>query len=117
MHVNFSEECFTENGITCNFFITVVGFGGLFFLLIHIFVLSNLKQMTIFIIQKLNVYIYYMGFPHSSVGKRSACNAGDPSSFPGSGRSPGEGIGYTLLYSWVSLVAQLVKNPPIIQET
>ena len=42
---------------------------------------------------------------------------GDPSLFPGSGRSPGEGIGYTLLNSWVSLVAQLVKNPPIIQET
>ena len=33
------------------------------------------------------------GFPHSSVGKESVCNAGDPSSIPGSGRSPGEGIG------------------------
>ena len=36
---------------------------------------------------------------------------------PGSGRSPGKGIGYQLQYSWVSLVAQLVKNPPAIQET
>ena len=40
-----------------------------------------------------------MGFPHSSVGKSSACNAGDPGSIPGSGRSPGEGIGYPLQYS------------------
>ena len=36
---------------------------------------------------------------------------------PGSGRSPGEGIGYPLLYSWASLVAQAVKNPPAMQET
>ena len=36
---------------------------------------------------------------------------------PGSGRSPGEGIGYPIQYSWASLVAQLVKNPPPIQET
>ena len=58
-----------------------------------------------------------MGFPHSSVGKESACNAGDPGSIPGSGRSPGEGIGYPLQCSWASLVAQLVKNPPAMWET
>ena len=57
------------------------------------------------------------GFPGSSVGKESACNAGDPGSIPGSGRSPGEGIGYPLQYSWASLMAQLVKNPPVMQET
>ena len=51
-----------------------------------------------------------MGFPDSSVGKESACNAGDPSLVPGWGRSAGEGIGYPLQYSWASLVAQLVKN-------
>ena len=51
----------------------------------------------------------------SSVGKESACNAGDPGSIPGSGRSAGEGIGYLLQYSWASLVAQLVKNPPAMQ--
>ena len=45
--------------------------------------------------------------PDSSVGKESACNAGDPSSIPGSGSSPGEGIGYPLQYSWVSWVAQV----------
>ena len=56
-------------------------------------------------------------FPDSSVGKESACNAGDPSSIPGSGRSGGEGIGYPLQYSWASLVAQLVKNPPAMRES
>ena len=55
-----------------------------------------------------------MGFPDSSVGKESTCNAGDPGSIPGSGRFAGEGIGYPLQYSWASLVAQLVNNPPAI---
>ena len=36
---------------------------------------------------------------------------------PGSGRSAGEGIGYPLHYSWASLLAQLVKNPPAMQKT
>ena len=52
------------------------------------------------------------GFPHSSVGKESACNAGDPGSIPGSG----ERIGYPFQYSWASLVAQLVKNLPAMWE-
>ena len=58
-----------------------------------------------------------LGFPDSSIGKESACNAGDPSLIPGLGRSAGEGIGYPLQYSWASLVVQLVKNPPEMQET
>ena len=58
-----------------------------------------------------------MGFPHSSLGKESACNVGDPSSILGLGRSAGKGIGYPLQYSWASLVAQLVKNPPAMWET
>ena len=57
-----------------------------------------------------------MGFPGSSAGKESACNAGDPASIPESGRSPGEGIGYPFKYSWASLVVQIVKNPPEMQE-
>ena len=57
------------------------------------------------------------GFPNSSVGKESTCKAGDPSSIPGLGRSAGEGISYPFEYSWASLVAQLVKNPPAMQET
>ena len=57
------------------------------------------------------------GFPDSSVGKESTCNAGDPGSIPGLGRSPAEGIGYPLQYFWASLVAQLVKNLPAMPET
>ena len=58
-----------------------------------------------------------VGFSESSVGKESACNAGDPSSIPGSGRSTGEGIGYPPQCSWASLVAQLAKNLPAVWET
>ena len=58
-----------------------------------------------------------MGGGFSTVGKESTCNAGDPGSIPGSGRCPGEGIGYPLQYSWASLVAQLAKNPPSLWET
>ena len=58
-----------------------------------------------------------LGFPDSSVGKESACNGRDPGLIPGLGRSPGEGIGYPLQYSWASLVAELVKNPPAMRET
>ena len=58
-----------------------------------------------------------MGFPSSSAGEDSACNAGDPDSIPWSGKSPGEGIGYSLQYSWASLLAQLVKNTPALWET
>ena len=53
---------------------------------------------------------YRQGFPDSSVGKESACNAGDPGSIRGSGRYAGEGIGYPLQYSWASLVAQTGKR-------
>ena len=60
---------------------------------------------------------YTLVFPDSSVGKESTCNVGDAVSIPGSGRSAGEVIGYPLQYSWASLVAQLVKNLPVIQET
>ena len=57
------------------------------------------------------------GFPGSSAGEESACNAGDPGWIPESGRSAGEGIGYPLQYSWASLVAQLIKNLPAMRET
>ena len=55
--------------------------------------------------------------PGSSAGKESACNPGDPGSIPWLGRYAEEGIGYPLQYSWASLVAQLVKNPPAMWET
>ena len=57
------------------------------------------------------------GFPDGSVGKESTCSTGDPGSIPGSGRSTGEGTGYPLQYCWASLVVQLVKNLPAMQET
>ena len=58
-------------------------------------------------------YLYW----YRLVGKESACNAGDPGSIPGLGRSAGEGIGYPLQYSWAFLIAQLVKNLPAVWET
>ena len=60
---------------------------------------------------------WLMGFLGSSVGKEATYNAEDPGSVPGLGRSPGEGIGYSLQYSWASLVAQMVKDCPTVQET
>ena len=58
-----------------------------------------------------------MVFPGGSAGEESACNAGNPSSVVELGRYPGVGISYPLPYSWASLVAQLVKNPPAMRET
>ena len=60
---------------------------------------------------------YHMGFPDSSVDKESTCNAGDLSSITGLERIAREGIGYPFQYSWVSFVAQLVKNLPGMPET
>ena len=57
-----------------------------------------------------------MGFPGSPAGKESTCNAEDPGSIPGLGKSAREGIGYPLQYSCASL-AQLVKNLPAMQKT
>ena len=57
------------------------------------------------------------GLPYGSAGEESTCNVGDLGSTPGLGRSAGEGIGYPLQYPWASLVAQLVKNLPEMQET
>ena len=58
-----------------------------------------------------------LGFPDSLVSEEPTCNAGDPGSIPGSGRSTGERLGYPLQYSWASLMAQLVKNLPAMWET
>ena len=71
--------------------------------------------MLVFLMQR--VWSRPEGFPYSTIGKESACKAGDPGSIPGSERSAGEGKGYPLQYSWASLVAQLVKKPPAVWET
>ena len=49
------------------------------------------------------LYMFYLPkiFPGGSGGKESACNPGDPGSTPGLGRSPGEGNGNSLQYSWL----------------
>ena len=84
---------------------------------------TGLLKVSTLILSCFQIYIYYdifqfhRGFPHSSVVKEFACNAGDPSLIPGSGRSAGEGIGYPLQYSWAPFVAQLVKNLPAMWET
>ena len=82
--------------------------------------LGHITQQT----QQCQTYVGYMflvwsffGFPCSSAGKESACNAGDPRLIPGLRRFPGEGIGYLLQFSWASLVAQLVKNPHAMRKT
>ena len=48
---------------------------------------------------KWDLVLSLLGFPDRSVGKESTCNAGDPGSIPGLGRSPGERNGYPLQYS------------------
>ena len=75
------------------------------------------KYLWVWIKKELLIFFSSLGLPWCSVGKESACNSGDPGSIPGSGRSAGEGIGYPFQYSWASLVAQLVKHLPAMQET
>ena len=56
--------------------------------------------MQYLLIFSLNInYTLSEGFPDSSVGKESVYNAVDPGSIPELGKSPGEGIGYSLQYS------------------
>ena len=80
-------------------------------------IMRSLRIMALFHISASLIYIQFnrrWGFPGSSSGKESACNAGDPSLIPGSGRSTGEGTGYSFQYSRASQVAQLVKSLPVI---
>ena len=76
-----------------------------------------LSDFTVVLIPGTKPFALLFSPPYSSVSKESTCNAGDPSSIPGSGRSIGEGMGYPLQYSCASLVAQLVKNLPAMRET
>ena len=63
------------------------------------------------------LFIFILHLPWQLAGKDSTCNGGDPGSIPGSGRCPREGIGCPFQYSWASLVTQIVKNPPVMQDT
>ena len=72
------------------------------------------NTFTINTTQKDNISI--TGFPVSSAGKESTCNAGDPGLIPGLGRSSGEGTSYPPQY-WASLVAKSIKNLPAMKDT
>ena len=84
------------------------------FIIIQIKIFSNIYWNFLDALFKL--ISNYLGFPGNSAGKESACNSGDPSSIPGLGSSPGEGIDYPLQYSWASLVVQTVRNLPAVRE-
>ena len=81
--------------------------------------LENSMDCTIRGVAKSQTWLsdFHLPFPASLAGIESTWNSGDPSSIPGSGRSPGEGIGYPHQYSWSPLVAQTVKNLPAMLET
>ena len=81
---------------------------------------GNARKLTEGLTREFSDKVRYnanMSFPGSSTGKESTCNAGDPSQTLELGRSPGEGTGYPLQYSWTSLVAQIGKNPLAMWET
>ena len=93
-------------------------------MLIYQFILAFLYFLTSYMYASLELLLFpdfYIDYLECaslvSAGKESACNAGDPGSIPGLGRSAGEGIGYPLQYSWASLVGQLVKNLLLMWET
>ena len=120
-YVNVTKILITNNGCpdrwgwyTLQTYLTDGSRKVIYFWFLQLFLISEIRWMTTKIftcgVEKF-CHCYYLGFPHSSVDKESTCNAGDPGSIPGLGRSTGEGIGYPLQYSWASLVAQLVKNP------
>ena len=84
---------------------------------VFVFACMQVYYVREFVCVHVCVCMHVYMFADSSAGKESTCNAGEPGSSPGLGRSPGEGNGYPLQYSRASLVAQLVKNPPAMQET
>ena len=74
-------------------------------------------QLMILLFSTCTREAHCIGIPWWLTGKESTCNAEDPSLIPGSERFPEEEIGYPLQFSWVSLVAQRVKNLPVMRET
>ena len=91
-----------------------------FLLVSKFFLCTGLKTLFLAWIKLLDSCLWYykaLGFPSSSAGEESSCNAGESGSIPGLGWSPGEGIGYPFQYSWTSLVAKTVKNLPSMWET
>ena len=65
----------------------------------HFFMLQTLEVCFLFFFFPLANFNFLLGFPGGLESNESACNAGDPSSIPGSGRSLGEGNGSLLQHS------------------
>ena len=78
---------------------------------------TNFCDLSLCFLAFINTNTIVRVFPGSSAGKESACNAGDPSLIAVSESSRRKGICDPLQYSWASLVAQTIKNPPAMQET
>jgi len=103
---------------------------------------GQLERVLVIVLKELHIHILFLHTPQTInmiqllqtfsllspkwvyqvvlVVRKLSANAGDlrdTSSIPGSGRPPGGGHGNPLQYSWASLVTQLVKNLPAIQET
>ena len=101
--------------------LTSPALAGSFFITRAIWEACNnyMAMLTIFYwsLIHLHITLRYASFPDISVIKESTCNAGDHDSIPGSGWSTRKWIGYPLQYFWTSLVTQLVKNSPAVQET
>ena len=86
---------------------------GKYFKLFHHKLFFMFKKFTYIHIHKLSIYSFGWSFPGSSAGKESVYKLGDPSSIPGLGRSPREGIGYTLVFlgfSGVSAGKESTRN-------
>ena len=77
----------------------------------------SVKFLHLSLVMTSLMFLAHLQPSHSSVGKGSACSAGDLGLIPGLGRSPGEGNCNPLQYSWTSLVAQTVKRLSTIRET
>ena len=111
--VSMLQPCLIGNNIflQCN----LVSFEGL---LCHFtFTKTNMSIVMVNYKEKESEQVYIHTYILIAQLVRNSPDAGDASSIPGLGRSPGEGIGYRLQYSWASLVAQVVKNLAAIQET
>ena len=75
------------------------------------------SDFSLYMIRKSSPHSFHvLGFPGDASGEEPACLC-RRQTVPELGRSPGEGIGYLLQYSWASLVVPMVKNPPAMPET
>ena len=91
-HCDFDFISLVISDIELSFHVPV-GRLYVFFGEISIEVFCPIFDWVLFILNCMS-HLYILGFSGGSDSKESACNAGDPSSAPGLGRSPGEGIGY-----------------------